>query len=63
MRIFPWGFTRTARYRHFALLDTQGVCTAFKSCREQPAGERWVEVEHVNLAWLGSTLPNRARIV
>jgi hypothetical protein len=63
MRIFPLWFKRATRYRHFALLDTQGMCRAFKSCAERPAGEHWVEVEHINLTWLGSTLPKRARIV
>lgn len=63
MRIFSGWYKRTTRYRHFALLDTLGVCRAFKSCAEKPAGKHWVEVEHVYLAWLGKPLPDRARIV
>lgn len=63
MRMFFWLFKRPPRYRHFALLDARQVCIAFKSCRAKPVGEHWVEVERVNLSWLGTTLPGCARTV
>ncbi|ANF85624.1 hypothetical protein A7J50_2215 [Pseudomonas antarctica] len=63
MRIFSWAFRKTTGYRHFALLDARHVCIAFKSCRAKPAGEQWVEVERVNLSWLGRTLPGCTRAV
>ncbi|AHG41231.1 hypothetical protein N018_13860 [Pseudomonas syringae CC1557] len=45
------------RYRHFALLDTQGRCIAFKSCEGIPENGEWVQVNEVNLAWLNRALP------
>lgn len=63
MRVFSWVFKRSSRYRHFALLDARHVCIGFKSCRAKPTGEYWVEVEQVNLSWLGTTLPGCARTV
>lgn len=63
MRMFFWVFKRPPRYRHFALLDGGNLCIAFKSCRAKPVGEHWVEVERVNLSWLGTTLPGCARTV
>lgn len=63
MRMFFSVFKRPPRYRHFALLDVKQVCIAFKSCRTKPVGEHWIEVERVNLSWLGTTLPGCARTV
>ena len=63
MRMFFSVFKRPPRYRHFALLDAKQVCIAFKSCGAKPVGEQWVEVERVNLSWLGTTLPGCARTV
>ncbi|CRM93942.1 hypothetical protein [Pseudomonas sp. 22 E 5] len=52
-------FKRVKKYRHFALLDTHGRCIAFMSCQGIPARGEWVEVNAVNVAWLGQTLPGR----
>lgn len=57
MRFFSWLFHTPERYRHFALVDAQGTCLAFKSCRAMPANGHWVEVEGVTLSWLGKPLP------
>ena len=61
MRSFSWVFRKTTDYRHFALLDAEHVCIAFRSCRTKPVGEHWVEVERVNLSWLGRPLPGCPR--
>ncbi|MGE7813209.1 hypothetical protein ACQKMW_07290 [Pseudomonas sivasensis] len=50
---------RVNRYRHFALLDTQGRCIAFKSCEGIPENGKWVQVNEVNLAWLNGALSAR----
>ncbi|NVZ18921.1 hypothetical protein HX794_04640 [Pseudomonas costantinii] len=63
MRIFSLMFKSNTRYRHFASVDANGVCIAFKTCHEKPANGHWVEVEHLNLCWLGNALPSHARIV
>nr|WP_225920194.1 hypothetical protein [Pseudomonas vanderleydeniana] len=44
-------------YRHFALLDSRGVCIAFRSGCRRPENGRWVEVSETRLAWLGQVLP------
>lgn len=51
---------RVNRYRHFALLDAQGRCIAFKSCEGIPENGEWAQVNEVNLAWLNRALPARA---
>lgn len=60
MRFLSSMFKKTQRYRHFARLDNQGICIAFKSCRAAPANGDWVEVERVNLCLLGKPLPGNA---
>lgn len=60
MRLLSLLFKRTTRYRHFALLDSHGVCIAFKSCHAKPANEHWIEVENINLSWLGKAPLGRA---
>lgn len=62
MRIFSRLFRTTQRYRYFVLLDTGLVCIAFKSCAAMPQHGHWIEVEHINLSWLGNPLPSRARL-
>ncbi|QXI26995.1 hypothetical protein [Pseudomonas vanderleydeniana] len=47
--------------RHFVLLDQNGICLAFKSCRDRPQHGNWVGVEEVRLAWLHHPLPAHAR--
>ncbi len=51
---------RAQHCHHFALLDLQGRCIAFKSCEGIPRNGEWVQVNEVNLAWLNRTLPARA---
>ncbi|GAA0264595.1 MULTISPECIES: hypothetical protein [Pseudomonas] len=60
MCFFVLGFKGVERYRHFALLDTQGRCIAFKSCEGTPQNGKWVQVKHINLAWLNRVLPAQA---
>ncbi|KPA95070.1 hypothetical protein [Pseudomonas asplenii] len=52
--------TYPASPRHFALLDQNGICLAFKSCRTRPQNGNWVDVEEVCLAWLHRPLPASA---
>ncbi|WLH54094.1 hypothetical protein PSH62_10940 [Pseudomonas tolaasii] len=61
MRLFSLIFNKRGRDRHFACVDAQGICIAFKSCRAVPANGDWVEVEGINLCWLGKPLPVGAR--
>ena len=53
-------FKRATKYRHFALLDLQGRCIAFMSCKGTPSKGEWVEVKSINLAWLNQMLPGPA---
>ncbi|MFO2465030.1 hypothetical protein OOJ96_14555 [Pseudomonas sp. 15FMM2] len=60
---FLWNlFTPKPVHRHFALLDQQGRCQAFKQCSLPPVGEGWVEVEEIRLSWMHHPLPARARL-
>ncbi|MBA1293188.1 hypothetical protein G7025_07435 [Pseudomonas lurida] len=60
MRFSVFGFKGVQRYRHFALLDTQGRCIALKSCEGMPRNGDWVQVNAINPAWLNRVLPARA---
>lgn len=62
MRIFSMMFRTTRCYRCFVLLDAKGTCVAFKNCLAQPENGHWIEVESVNLSWLGNPFPSHARI-
>ncbi|OPA89804.1 hypothetical protein BFW87_22320 [Pseudomonas fluorescens] len=63
MRLLSLILKKTSRCRHFALLDAQGLCIAFKSCHATPQNGHWLEVERVNLCWLGKPLPGSVRAV
>ncbi|AHC35789.1 hypothetical protein A7317_12835 [Pseudomonas fluorescens] len=60
MRLSIFRVNSVQQYRHFALLDTQGRCIAFKSCEGTPQNGEWVQVNEVNLAWLYKALPAHA---
>jgi hypothetical protein len=60
MRLSIFTVNSVQQYRHFALLDTQGRCIAFKSCKGIPQNGEWVQVNEVNLACLNRALPARA---
>ncbi|WP_017905701.1 hypothetical protein [Pseudomonas asplenii] len=60
MRPSNFLLTYPASPRHFALLDRNGLCLAFKSCRNRPQNGNWVEVKEVCLAWLHHPLPASA---
>lgn len=55
-------FSLRRRHRHYARLDNQGVCLAFKHCATPPAGQDWVEITEARLAWLHRPLPASARV-
>lgn len=57
MCIFSTLFRTTQRYRCFVLLDAECICIAFKSCVTAPQNGHWIEVERINLSWLGNPLP------
>ncbi|MGY2290524.1 hypothetical protein ACW9H6_11375 [Pseudomonas sp. SDO528_S397] len=62
MRLLKSLFMSHTRHRHFALLDAQGCCQAFKQCALPPVGEGWVEVHEVRLSWMHRPLPASARV-
>ncbi|NVZ60480.1 hypothetical protein HX867_00150 [Pseudomonas gingeri] len=47
--------------RHFALLDQNGICLGFKSCRTPPVNGNWVSVNEIRLCWLHHPLPANVR--
>jgi hypothetical protein len=50
------------RHNTYARLDSDGNCLAFKQCRQPPSGSNWVQVEEIQLTWLGRPLPANARV-
>lgn len=62
MRTISRLFRPTQRYRNFVLLDAECTCIAFKSCIAMPQNGHWIEVDYINLSWLGHPLPSRARL-
>lgn len=48
--------------RTFALLDSFGLCRAFRQSAQAPQGLGWIEVNQQQLGWLHKPLPNSARI-
>ena len=50
------------RHNAYARLDSDGNCLAFKQCSQPPAGSGWVQVEEIQLGWLGRPLPSSARV-
>ena len=62
MRLLKSLFMPQPACRHFALLDAQGCCLAFKQCKLPPVGDGWVEVEETRLSWMHRPLPASARI-
>lgn len=49
--------TPRPKMRHFALLDSLGVCRALREASQQPTQLGWVEVTSTRPHWLGRTLP------
>ncbi|MGH8449408.1 hypothetical protein [Pseudomonas sp.] len=62
MRLLKSLFMPHAHHRHFALLDANGHCLAFKQCSLPPVGEGWVEVAETHLGWMNRPLPASARV-
>ncbi|MFJ4373476.1 hypothetical protein ACIP1T_12760 [Pseudomonas japonica] len=58
-----WSLFKRQPQRHFARLDSQGLCQALKCCEQPPAGAGWVEVSESGLHWLNRPLPASARVV
>ncbi|MBC9251907.1 hypothetical protein A9179_16675 [Pseudomonas alcaligenes] len=50
-------FAPTPRMRCYALLDSFGICRALRQCSNLPSQAGWVEVESLQLAWIGQPLP------
>lgn len=48
------------RMRCYALLDSRGICRALRQSRSIPKQNGWVEVESVQLNWIGQPLPLQA---
>ena len=60
---FLWSlFSPRSRYRHYARLNQNGVCLAFKHCSVKPLGNDWVEICEPALSWLHHPLPAGARV-
>nr|WP_256262384.1 hypothetical protein [Pseudomonas gingeri] len=47
--------------KHFVLLDQNGICLGFKSCRTPPVHGNWVCVSEIRLCWLHQPLPADVR--
>ena len=62
MRLLKLLFMSHARHRHFARLDANGNCQAFKECCTPPVGESWVEVAETRLSWMHRPLPASALV-
>ena len=62
MGFFRSLFSARSALRHYARIDQQGICRAFKHCSQAPAGAEWVEVTEQRISWLGQPLPASARI-
>ena len=60
---FFWSlFSLQPKCRQYALLDSTGVCRAFKECTQPPADHNWVEINEIRLSWMHQPLPASARI-
>ncbi|MFK3969849.1 hypothetical protein ACI2KS_03870 [Pseudomonas sp. NPDC087358] len=60
---FLWSlFSQQSRHRHYARLDSQGVCLSFRHCASAPEGHDWVEIHEAKLSWLHQPLPATARV-
>ena len=60
---FLWSlFSLRRRHRHYARLDTSGICLSFKHCATAPQGREWVEIHEPKLSWLHHPLPANARV-
>lgn len=62
MRLLKSLFMSQPRHRHYARLDANGHCVAFKQCSLPPVGDGWVEVSEPHLGWMHRPLPMSARI-
>jgi len=62
MNLFWSLFTARRQHRHYARVDNNGVCRAFKHCAERPLGNEWVEVAEPRHTWLNQPLPANARV-
>jgi len=60
---FLWSlFSPKSRHRHYARLDSHGICVCFKHCAQPPQGSGWVEIQEPRLSWLHQPLPASARV-
>ncbi|MNH32562.1 hypothetical protein D3C81_1724110 [compost metagenome] len=50
------------RLTAYAHLDADGKCLALKHCSQPPSASGWVQVNEIQLAWLGRPLPANARV-
>lgn len=60
---FLWTLFSFRQHRHYARVDQDGICRAFKHCIKPPAGHDWVEINESRLCWLNQPLPATARVV
>lgn len=51
------------KMRRYALLDSAGLCRAFRECRAAPSQPGWVQVREFCVSWLGQPLPNDALVL
>ncbi|MET1078314.1 MAG: hypothetical protein ABWY06_09885 [Pseudomonas sp.] len=50
------------RARHYAWVDSRGLCQAFHQGQQPPTGPQWVQVHECRLSWLQRPLPSAARV-
>lgn len=61
---FLWSlFSLRRQHRHYARVDHDGICRAFKHCTQPPVGPEWVEITEARLCWLNQPLPATARVI
>lgn len=58
MMMSLWNLLNPAtRMRCYALLDNRGICRALRQSRSVPEQNGWVEVESMQLQWIGQPVP------
>ncbi|RMQ45476.1 hypothetical protein ALQ04_03758 [Pseudomonas cichorii] len=63
MSLFQSLFNLRRQYRHYALVDSTGICRALKHCTQRPSSSNWVEVNEQRANWLNQPLPASARVM
>lgn len=55
--------SQRGKMRRYALLDSAGLCRAFRECRAAPSQPGGVQVREFCASWLGQPLPSDALVL